>query len=76
MINLRKVAGTMPEEQKTVTINIRLDAALLARIDEQVEAAREKILYFSRNQMINLLLLRGLDDTENGAPNGIYTDRE
>jgi tetrahydromethanopterin S-methyltransferase subunit F len=64
----------MPDEnaQKITIINIRLDAAMLQRIDEQVERMRERVPYFSRNQMINLLLIRGLEHTEDGTNYGLY----
>lgn len=66
------------DKPQTTTINIRIDSDTLKRIDEQTEKIREMIPYFSRNQMVNLLLIKGLDvhDQTGENNNGIYTDRQ
>jgi len=76
MTKERKV--DLMDKPQPVVINIRIDAETLKRIDEQTEKFREMIPYFSRNQMVNLLLVKGLDlHEQTGESNhGIYTDRQ
>lgn len=64
--------------QKEFTIvNIRIDPATLKRIDRHAKKMQETIPYFSRNQMLNLLLIKGLDIHEKGeSSNGIHKDTQ
>jgi predicted transcriptional regulator len=58
-----------------VMINIRLDPETLKRIDQQAKKMEQTIPYFSRNQMLNLLLKKGLEVIEKEQTDGVYKGR-
>lgn len=64
----RKHSGTMPPREDTMSANsniiqigVRLDKALLKRIDEHTDEMAKLMPSFSRTQMIHLLLIKGIE---------------
>lgn len=59
-----------------IIVNIRIDPEVLKRIDHEAKKMQDTIPYFSRNQMLNLLLIKGLEIHEKGGQaHGVHKDR-